>query len=72
MKNRLDAEIADEQAGFRSGRGTRDLKTIMKKRRETDKKLYICFIDYSKAFDMVSHESYYGKVYVTWVFQATL
>ena len=60
LKSRLDSEIAVEQAGFRSGKGTRDqilnLKLIMEKYRERQRKLYICFIDYSKTFDMVIYE----------------
>ena len=60
MKNRLDREISTAQAGFRPGRGTRDqihnLKMIMEKRREWGRRLYIVFIDYSKAFDTIRHE----------------
>ena len=49
MKNRLDADITDEQAGFTSGRGTRDqihnMKMIMLKRRG---RLYIFVINYQQ------------------------
>jgi len=45
-------EIADVQAGFRKGRGTRDqianIHWIIKKARELKKKTYFCFIDYTK------------------------
>ena len=58
MKNYLDSEIAPEQAGFRTGRGTRDqlfnMRLIMEKMREANIPLLICFIDYSKAFDCVN------------------
>ena len=60
IKDRLKSEIAEEQAGFRPGRGTRDqvfnLKQIIEKHREFRKPLYLCFIDYKKAFDSVIHD----------------
>ena len=47
------------QSGFRKGRGTRDqianIRWIMEKAREFQKNIYICFIDYAKAFDCVDH-----------------
>ena len=55
----LKHEHSDVQAGFRKGRGTRDqianIRWIMKKAREFQKKVYFCFIDYAKAFDCVDH-----------------
>ena len=52
-------ELPDVQAGFRKGRGTRDqisnIRWIIKKAREFQKNIYICFIDYAKAFDCVDH-----------------
>ena len=60
MKVKLKEEIADEQAGFIPEKGTRNqimnLKLIIEKHREHNKPLYICFIDYRKAFDTVSHD----------------
>ena len=59
MKVKLKEEIAEEQGGFISEKGTRNqimnLKLIIEKYREYNKALYICFIDYRKAFDAVSH-----------------
>ena len=53
-------EVNDTQAGFRPNRGTRDqimnLRSIIEKTRETDTDMYMCFIDYTKAFDCVSHQ----------------
>ena len=52
----VNQELADVQAGFRKGRGTRDqICTIrwIKKPREFQKN--ICFVDYAKAFDYVDH-----------------
>ena len=49
----------DIQAGFRKGRGTRDqianIHWIIGKAREFQKNIYLCFIDYVKAFDCVDH-----------------
>ena len=51
-------EIPDIQAGFRRGRGTRDLaniRWIIEKAREFQKNIYFCSIDYAKTFDCVDH-----------------
>ena len=52
-------ELPEIQAGFRKGRGTRDqianICWIIEKAREFQKKIYLCFIDYTKAFDCVDH-----------------
>ena len=48
------------QAGFRKGRGPRDqivnIHWIIEKAREFQKNIYLCFIDYAKAFDCVDHD----------------
>ena len=50
-------EIPDVQAGFRKGRATRDqianIYWFTEKAREFQKNIYLCFIDYAKAFDCV-------------------
>ena len=55
----VNCELADVQAGFRKGRGTRDpivnIRWIIEKAREFQKNIYFCFIDYAKAFDCVDH-----------------
>ena len=55
----VNCELPDVQAGFRKGRGTRDQianrNLIIKKAREFHKNIYLCFIDYAKAFDCVDH-----------------
>ena len=52
-------DIPDAQAGFRKGSGTRSqiasLHWIIEKARESQKKIYFCFIDYVKAVDCVDH-----------------
>ena len=55
----MSCELRDVQAGFRTGRGTRDqianIHWITKEAREFQKNTYFCFIDYAKAFDCVDH-----------------
>ena len=59
LQQYVNRELADVQAGFRKGRGTRDqiahIHWIIKKAREFQKNIYFCFIDYAKAFDCVDH-----------------
>ena len=55
----VNQELPDVQARFRKGRGTRDqiaeIHWITEKEREFQKNIYLCFIDYTKAFDCVNH-----------------
>ena len=55
----MNYELPDVQAGFRKGIGTRGqiaiIHWIIKKAREFQKNIYLCCIDYSKAFDCVNH-----------------
>ena len=55
----MNHELADVQAGFRKGRGTRhqtaNICWIIEKAREFQINIYFCFIDYAKAFDCVDH-----------------
>ena len=59
IERKLEKEVSATQARFRKGLGTRDhifnLRMIIQKCREFNNDLYMCFIDYSKAFDCVSH-----------------
>ena len=59
LQQYVNCELPDIQAGFRKGRGTRDQiansRWIIKKAREFQKNIYLCFIDYAKAFDCVDH-----------------
>ena len=57
----LNRELPDGQASFRNCRGTRDqiamrICWIIKKAREFQKNIYLCYIDYAKAFDYVDHK----------------
>ena len=59
LQQYVNRELPDVQAGFRKGRGPRDqianIRWIMEKAREFQKNIYLCFIDYAKAFDCVDH-----------------
>ena len=54
----VNCELPDVPAGFRKGRGTRDqianMRWIIKKAREFQKNIYFCFIDYAKAFVLIT------------------
>jgi len=60
IQAKAEAELSDEQAGFRPGRGTRDhitnIRIIMEKARSHRQPLYMCFVDFQKAFDCIGHE----------------
>ena len=59
LQEYVNQELPDVQADFRKGRGSRDqianIHWIIKKSRELQKNIYICFIDYAKAFDCVDY-----------------
>ena len=59
-KRRIKEAISDVQFGYKSGKRTRNavlcLRMIMEKAKEKQKDLYICFIDYVKAFGRVKHQ----------------
>ena len=59
LKQYVNHELPDIQAGLRKGRGTRDQTAntcwIIEKAREFQKNIYFCFLDYSKAFGCVDH-----------------
>jgi len=65
MPVKTETEIADEQAGFRQGRRTRNqitnFRILMHKAREHQQPLYMCSVDFKKAFDSISHD----KLWVT-------
>ena len=59
LKQYMNHEISDIQAGFRKGRGTKDqianIHWIIEKAREFQKNIYFCFIEYAKDFDCADH-----------------
>ena len=64
-------ELPDVQASFRKCRGTRDqisnICWIIKRAREFQKNIYLCFIDYAKAFVWITTN--YGKFLKKWEYQ---
>ena len=60
LQQYVNCEPPDVQAGFRKGRGTRDqianIHWIMDKARDFRINIYLCFLDYAKAFDCVDHD----------------
>ena len=59
LQQYVNYDVPDVQADFSKGRGTRDqianIHWIIEKTREFQKNIYLCFIDYAKAFDCVDH-----------------
>ena len=74
LKEYVNHELPDVQAGFRKGRGTRDqianIRLIIEKAREFQKNIYFCFIDYAKAFDYLVTINC-GKFWKRWEYQTT-
>ena len=59
LQEHMNRGLPDVQTGFRKDRGTRDLiakiHCIIDKAREFQENIYLCFIDYAKAYDWVDH-----------------
>ena len=56
IKDKAEVEVAEEQAGFRPQRGTYNhlcsLRILTEKARAHRQPLYMCFVDFEKAFDL--------------------
>ena len=65
LRQYVNRELPDVQAGFRKGRGTRDqianICWIMEKARDFQKNIYFCFIDYAKVPGASVRNSAHGK-----------
>ena len=65
LQKYMNCELPGLQACFRKGRRTKDqianIFWIIKKAREFQKNIYVCFTDYAKAFDCVDHNKL-GKI----------
>ena len=59
-RNKIKPEIDVTQYGFVEGKRTVNaifiLRTIIERVLKVNKDLYLCFLDYTKAFDKVKHE----------------
>uniref|UniRef100_A0A8D8XS53 Craniofacial development protein 2 n=1 Tax=Cacopsylla melanoneura TaxID=428564 RepID=A0A8D8XS53_9HEMI len=57
IERKIEDNMGDDQFGFRKGRGTRDamacVRMLSEKMLEFNKELYVCFVDWEKAFDRV-------------------
>ena len=75
LQQYVNGELPDVQSGFRKGRGTRgqiaNIHWIVEKAREFQKSIYLCFIDYTKAFDCVDHNKC-AKFLKRWAYQTIL
>ena len=60
IRGRTLSKISEVQYGFMHDRGTRNamflLRRLVERMIEKQKDVYVCFIDYSQAFDAVKHE----------------
>ncbi|GFO02811.1 retrovirus-related pol polyprotein from type-1 retrotransposable element r2 [Plakobranchus ocellatus] len=60
IRNKIKPEIAEEQCGFVEDKGTSNaiyiLRTFIERALEVQKDVYLCFIDYTKAFDRICHD----------------
>ncbi|VDP26960.1 unnamed protein product [Schistosoma curassoni] len=61
MKDAVDAQLRDQQAGFRMDRSSTDqiatLRIIVEQSVEWNSSMYINFIDYEKAFGSVDRRT---------------
>ena len=68
LQHYSNQEPPDVQTGFRKRRGTRDqidnIHWIIEKAKEFQKNIYLCFIDYAKAFDCVDHDKLWKSLRV--------
>ena len=75
LQHDADQELPKVQAGFRKGRRTRDqianIRWAIERAREFQKNIYLCFINYTKAFDRVDHNKLW-KVLKRWEYQTIL
>ncbi|GFO39342.1 RNA-directed DNA polymerase from mobile element jockey-like [Plakobranchus ocellatus] len=59
IRNKINPEIAEEQCGFVEDKETSNaiyiLRTLIERALEVQKDVYLCFIDYTKAFDRARH-----------------
>ena len=74
LQHYANQELPDVQAGFRKGRGTRDqfanIHWIIEKAREFQKNIYLCLINYARAFVWILTNC--GKFLERWEYQTIL
>ena len=74
LQQYVNRELSDVQSRFRKGRETTDqiasIHWIIEKARESQKNIYLCFIDYAKAL-IVWITINCGKFWKRWEYQTT-
>jgi len=62
--DRIDKEVSQQHGAFWPGKGAREgifnLRTICGRYIDVQKDIYICFIDYNRAFNRVKHDKRIG------------
>jgi len=60
IRNKIRPQNSEEQCWFVKEKGTRNAISVLKiqveKSLEVNQELYLCYVDYEKAFDKVKHE----------------
>ena len=63
MRKIIHKEVSEMQYGFMPDKGTRNaiyvIKRMQERNKEMQKKIFCCFIDYTKAFDRVEHNIFF-------------
>ena len=61
MRNKIKSEIAEEQYKFMTDKSTRNaifvFRMLIERTIEVKHDIYLCFLDYKKAFDKVKHDN---------------
>jgi len=61
QESKVQEFLGRDQYGFRSGRGTRDtiaaLRVLYERTLEFNNKVYICYVDFEKAFDRIDPQT---------------
>ena len=64
IRAKLRPQISQQQFGFVAGKGTRNaifaLRVLAERAIDVQKDLYVCFVDYEKAFDKVRHQDLFN------------
>lgn len=60
IRGACEDSLDENQFGFKKGFGTREalfmINVLFQKRRDQRRDVYICFLDYEKAFDRIKHD----------------
>ena len=66
IRTKLKTQISDQQFGFVPGKGTSNalfaLRVLTENVLEVQKDIFVCFVDYEKAFDKVKHANLFNML----------